>query len=166
MPSTKSSQVTTDRLLIKTVFAFNLLGTLVTFILVSLQFFVAAGIPKNTELHVPVLLQLLCCFFSCQCRKLDGDIWRKVLQTFAVRFLMVFLQLVASWLCDPLFCPGYSQSRTLCHVFGSWCFHFVLPDCICCQSHSHWCSTQKIFLLQQVSCRSSRSVICCIPRIS
>ena len=84
-----------SRSTLETVFAFGMLGTLVTFILVSLQFFVATGIPKNTRLHVPSLLRLLCCFFPCQCRKLDGDFWRKVLQTFAVWFLMVFLQLIA-----------------------------------------------------------------------
>ena len=84
-----------NRSTLETVFAFGMLGTLVTFIMVTLQFFVAAGIPKNTELHVPGVLQLLCCFFSCRCRKLGGDFWRKVLQTFAVWSLMVFLQLVA-----------------------------------------------------------------------
>jgi hypothetical protein len=85
----------TNRSTLETVFAFGMLGTLVTFILVSLQFFVAAGIPKNTELHIPGILRLLCCFFPCRCRKLDGDFFRKALQTFAVWFLMVFLQLVA-----------------------------------------------------------------------
>lgn len=84
-----------NRSTLETVFAFGMLGTLVTFILVSLQFFVAAGIPKNTELHIPGILRLLCCFFPCRCRKLGGDFWRKALQTFAVWSLMVFLQLVA-----------------------------------------------------------------------
>ena len=85
----------TNRSTLETVFAFGMLGTLVTFILVCLQFFVAAGIPKNTELYIPGLLRLLCCFFPCQCKKLGGDFWRKVVQTLAVWFLMVFLQLVA-----------------------------------------------------------------------
>ena len=84
-----------NRSTLETVFAFGMLGTLVTFILVSLQFFVAAGIPKNTELHIPGILRLLCCFFPCRCRRLDGDFWRKALQTFAIWSLMVFLQLVA-----------------------------------------------------------------------
>ena len=84
-----------NRSTLETVFAFGMLGTLVTFILVSLQFFVAAGIPKNTELHIPGILRLLCCFFPCRCRRLDGDFWRKALQTLAIWSLMVFLQLVA-----------------------------------------------------------------------
>ena len=84
-----------NRSSLETVFAFGMLGTLVTFIVVGIQFFVAAGIPKNTELYVPGVLRLLCCFFPCQHRKLGRDFWHKVLQTFAVWFLMVFLQLVA-----------------------------------------------------------------------
>ena len=86
--------ISNDRSSLETVFAFGLLGTLVTFILVSLQFFVAAGISKNTELHVPGLLKLLCCFFRCRCKKIGGEFWHKVVQTFAIWSLMVFLQLV------------------------------------------------------------------------
>ena len=84
-----------NRSSLETVFAFGMLGTLVTFVLVGVQFFVAAGIPKNTELYVPGVLRLLCCFFHCRHRKLGGEFWHKVLQTFAVWFLMVFLQLIA-----------------------------------------------------------------------
>ena len=84
-----------NRSTLETVFAFGMLGTLVTFTMVSIQFFVAAGIPKITELHIPGVLRVLCCFFPCRCRKLDGDFWRKALQTFAIWSLMVFLQLVA-----------------------------------------------------------------------
>lgn len=84
-----------NRSTLETVFAFGMLGTLVTFIMVTVQFFVAVGIPKNTELHIPGLMRLLCCFFRCRCRKIDGVFWHKVLQTFAIWFLMVFLQLIA-----------------------------------------------------------------------
>ena len=84
-----------NRSSLETVFAFGMLGTLVTIILGVLQFFVAAGIHKNTELHVPGLVRLFCCFFHCRCRRIGGEFWNKVLQTFAVWSLMVFLQLIA-----------------------------------------------------------------------
>ena len=86
-----------NRSALETVFAFGMLGALVSFILVVLQFIVAAGIPKNTWLYVPGALKLLCCFFHCRCpcKKANGEFWHKVLQTFSIWFLMVFLQLVA-----------------------------------------------------------------------
>ena len=86
---------TGDRSALQTVFAFGMLGILVSFTLIFLEFLVAVGIPKNTELYIPGLLKLFCCFFSCRTKKMDGIFWRKVLQTFAIWLLMVFLQLVA-----------------------------------------------------------------------
>ena len=82
---------------LQTVFAFGMLGTLVTLCMTILQFIVAAGIPKNTKLYIPGVLKLLFCFFHCHCpcKKADGEFWNKVLQTFAIWFIMVFLQLVA-----------------------------------------------------------------------
>ena len=82
---------------LQTVFAFGMLGTLVTLFMIILQFLVAAGIPKNTELYIPGVLKLLCCFFHCRCpcKRANGEFWNKVLQTFAIWFIMVFLQLVA-----------------------------------------------------------------------
>ena len=76
-------------------FVFGMLGTVVTFILIIVQFIIAVTTPKNTKLYIPGLLELFCCFFRCQCKKIDGEFWNKVLQTFAVWSLMVFLQLVA-----------------------------------------------------------------------
>ena len=86
---------TGDRSALQTVFAFGMLGILVSFTLMFLEFLVAVGIPKNTELYIPGLVKLFCCFFSCRTKKMDGIFWRKVLQTFAIWLLMVFLQLVA-----------------------------------------------------------------------
>ena len=82
---------------LQTVFAFGMLGILITFFLILLQFFVAAGIPKNTELYTPGVFKVLCCFFRCHCpcQKANREFWNKVLQTFALWFIMVFLQLVA-----------------------------------------------------------------------
>ena len=74
---------------------FGMLGTVVTFILIIVQSIIAVTTPKNTKLYIPGLLELFCCFFRCQCKKIDGEFWNKVLQTFAVWSLMVFLQLVA-----------------------------------------------------------------------
>ena len=82
---------------LQTVFAFGMLGMLVTLFMIILQFLVAAGIPKNTKLYIPGVLKLLCCFFHCHCpcKWANGEFWNKVLQTFAIWFIMVFLQLVA-----------------------------------------------------------------------
>ena len=86
-----------NRSALETVFAFGMLGALVSFTLVVLQFIVAAGTKKETQLYVPGVIRLLCCFFHCRCpcKKANGEFWHKVLQTFSIWFLMVFLQLVA-----------------------------------------------------------------------
>lgn len=86
---------TSDRSALQTVFAFGVLGTLVTVILIFIQLFVAAGIAKNTIMYVPGLFTLFCCFFKCRCKRWNGEFWNKVLHTFAIWFLMAFLQLVA-----------------------------------------------------------------------
>ena len=58
---------------LETVFAFGMLGTLFTFILSLLHFIVAAATKKDTELYVPGVIRLLCCFFHCPCKKADGE---------------------------------------------------------------------------------------------
>ena len=88
-----------NRTSLQNAFVFGMLGTVVTFILIVIQFIVAVGIPKNTRLYTPGILKLLCCFFRCHCTfwklKFNEEFWIKVLQTIAIWSLMAFIQFVA-----------------------------------------------------------------------